>query len=111
MTRAHLEDALPLFANLLSLPSLPSAYSNMAPQRQHEKLLQVIVLWFLSLTRHKPVLIVWEDLHWADPSTLALLQLLMEQVPTARILAILTFRSEFIPPWSPRSHVTSLILG
>jgi class 3 adenylate cyclase/predicted ATPase len=111
MTRAHLEDAIPLFANLLSLPSSPSVYSTMTPQRQHEKLLQVIVSWFLSLTRHKPVLTVWEDLHWADPSTVTLLQLLLEQLPTARILAVFTFRPEFIPPWSPRSHTTSLVLG
>src|SRR5262249_36813724 len=74
MIRAHVEDAIPLFANLLSLPSAPSVYSNMAPQRQHEKLLHVIVSWLLSLTKYEPVLTVWEDLHWADPSTLMLLQ-------------------------------------
>ena len=111
LARAHLEDAAPLFANLLSLPFPLGAYTNLAPQRQREKLLSVIVSWFLSLAKHKPVLTIWEDLHWADPSTLALLQLLMEQLPTARILAVFTFRPEFTLPWPPRSHVTSLMLG
>ena len=111
LARAHLEDAAPLFANLLSLPFSLGVYANLAPQRQREKLLHVIVSWFLSLTRHKPVLTMWEDLHWSDPSTLALLQLLTEQLPTSRILAVFTFRPEFTLPWPPRSHVTSLMLG
>jgi predicted ATPase len=110
MSRAHLEEMIPLFATLLSLPSPPSAFIHMPPQRQREKMFDVIVSWLLHLTKYKPVLLVWEDLHWADPSTLALLQLLMEQLPTARILAVLTFRPEFVPPWLPRSHVTSLML-
>jgi predicted ATPase len=111
MTRAHIEEGIPLFAHLLSLPSPPEDAVNSALPPQREKLLHVIISWFLSLAKHKPVLTVWEDLHWADPWTLALLQLLIEQLPTARILAVFTFRPEFTPPWSPRSHVTSLILG
>ncbi|MBM4258117.1 MAG: hypothetical protein FJ147_19770 [Deltaproteobacteria bacterium] len=111
MARAHLEDGVSVFANLLSLPLPTDAYPTLTPQRQREKLLQVIVSWFLSLARHNPVLTVWEDLHWADPSTLELLQLLLEQLPTVPILAVLTFRPEFTHPWTPRSHVTSLMLG
>jgi predicted ATPase len=53
----------------------------------------------------------WEDLHWADPSTLELLTLFLEQVPTTRLLAVLTFRPEFLPPWWPRSHLTQLTLN
>ena len=58
----------------------------------------------------QPVLAVWEDLHWADPSTLELLGLLLDQVPTARLLLVLTCRPEFRPPWAPRSYVTPLTL-
>lgn len=111
MTRAHLEDAVPVVANLLSLPFPTSAYSTLTPQRQREKLLQVIVSWFFSLTRHKPVLTVWEDLHWADPSTLEWLGHLIEHVVAARLLVVLTFRPEFVPPWPTRSHLRPLTLS
>ena len=47
---------------------------------------------------------VWEDLHWADPSSLEFLSLLIEQIPTTKLLLVLTFRPEFTPPWKPRSH-------
>ena len=53
----------------------------------------------------------WEDLHWADPSTLEVLTLFLDQVPTARLLAILTFRPEFTPPWKSRSHISHLTLN
>jgi predicted ATPase len=53
----------------------------------------------------------WEDLHWADPTTLELLHLYLEQMPTARMLAVLTVRPEFTPPWGARSHITQLTLS
>ena len=55
--------------------------------------------------------VVVEDLHWADPSTLEILTLLLDQVPTTRLLAVLTFRPEFTPPWKPRSHLSQLVLN
>jgi predicted ATPase len=51
-----------------------------------------------------------EDVHWVDPSTLELLSLLVDQVPTARVLVLLTFRPDFSPPWSGRSHLSPLTL-
>ena len=54
---------------------------------------------------------VWEDLHWADPSTVELLGLLLDQIPTTRLLMLLTARPEFTPPWSSRTHLTSLTLA
>src|SRR5258705_14000541 len=51
-----------------------------------------------------------EDLHWVDPSTLEFLSLLVDQGPTARILTLLTFRPDFSPPWTGRSHVTQVTL-
>jgi hypothetical protein len=57
----------------------------------------------LPETAQQSVLAVWEDLQWADPSTLELLELLQNQVPTARLLLVLTARPEFHPPWAPRS--------
>ena len=54
---------------------------------------------------------LWEDLHWADPTTLELLGLVVEQAPTAALLHVLTFRPEFMPPWPARSHLTPLTLN
>ena len=54
---------------------------------------------------------VWEDLHWADPSSLEFLSLLIEQIPTTKLLLVLTFRPEFTPPWKPRSHISQLVLN
>jgi predicted ATPase len=52
-----------------------------------------------------------EDLHWVDPSTLEFLTLLVDQGPTARILALFTFRPDFSPPWTGRAHLTQVTLN
>jgi predicted ATPase len=54
---------------------------------------------------------VWEDLHWADPSSLEFLTLLIEQIPTTKLLLVLTFRPEFSPPWKSRSHISQLMIN
>lgn len=59
----------------------------------------------------QPLLIIWEDLNWADPSTLELLELLLDQAPTSAMLNVLTFRPEFVPTWPMRSHMTTLTLN
>ena len=105
--RLPLAEVVPLLAALLSLP-LPEQYPplTLSPQRQKQQTQEALVAWLLAETAQQPVLAVWEDLHWADPSTLELLGLLLDQVPTARLLLVLTCRPEFRPPWAPRSYVT-----
>jgi class 3 adenylate cyclase/predicted ATPase len=106
-----LAEAVPLLASLLSLP-VPEQYPPLAlsPQRQKQKTQETLVAWLLAEAAQWPVLAVWEDLHWADLSTLELLGLLLDQVPTAHLLLVLTARPEFRTPWAPRSYVTSLTL-
>ena len=106
-----LAEVVPLLAALLSLP-VPERYPPLAlsPQRQKQKTQEALVAWLLAETARQPVLAVWEDLHWADPSTLELLDLLLDHVPTARLLLVLTSRPEFRPPWAPRPYVTQLTL-
>jgi predicted ATPase/class 3 adenylate cyclase len=106
-TRLPLAEVVPLVAALLSLP-MPERYPplTLSPQRQKQKTQEVLVAWLLAEAAHQPVLAIWEDLHWADPSSLELLGLLLDQVPTARMLLVLTCRPEFQPPWAPRSYVT-----
>ena len=82
----------------------------LSPQRQKQQTQEALVAWLLAETAQQPVLAVWEDLHWADPSTLELLGLLLDQVPTARLLLVLTVRPEFRPPWALRAHLTQLTL-
>lgn len=107
-----LDDTLPLFAALLSLPlpddralALPSS-----PQRQRQQTLEAIVAMLLEQAERQPVLFILEDLHWTDPSTLELLDFLIDQTPTAALLVLLTCRPTFQPPWGLRSHITPLAL-
>ena len=91
---------------------VPERYppQTLSPQRQKQKMQEALVAWLLAEATQQPVLAVWKDLHWADPSTLELLGLLLNHVPTARLLLVLIARPEFHPPWAPRSYVTPLTL-
>ncbi len=107
-----LAEAVPLFAALLSLP-LPADYAplTVSPEQQKQQTLHALVTILLRIAAQQPVLFVMEDLHWVDPSTLELLSLLVDQGPTARILALFTFRPDFSPPWTGRVHLTQVTLN
>jgi class 3 adenylate cyclase len=110
--RFALDEVVPLLAALLSLPLPEVCYAPLSlnPQRQRQKTLEVLLAWLLAEAERQPTLAVWEDLHWADPSTLEFLSLLIDQIPTARLLALFTCRPEFRSPWPPRSYLTPLTL-
>ena len=111
-SRLPLAEVVPLFAALLSVPlSEPYPPLHLTPQLQRQKTQEALVAWLLEEAERQSVLAVWEDLHWADPSTLDILSLVLEQVPTARMLNLLTYRPEFRPPWATRSHLTQVTLG
>ena len=107
-----LEEAVPLLAAFLSLPP-PAHYPPLllTPQRQKQKTLETLLAWLLQETERQPVCFVMEDLHWMDPSTLEFLSLLIEQVPTVRMLMLLLFRPDFSPPWGVHSYLTHIALG
>jgi TOMM system kinase/cyclase fusion protein len=107
-----LAETVPLFATLLSLP-LSADYTPMqvSPEQQRQKTLHAFLTIFLRIAAQQPVLFVMEDLHWIDPTTLELLSLLVDQGPTVRILALFTFRPDFNPPWTGRSHITQVTLA
>jgi class 3 adenylate cyclase/tetratricopeptide (TPR) repeat protein len=112
-SRLPLEDVVPLFAALLSVPLPEARYTapRLTPQQQKQQTHDALVAWMLEEAERQPVLVVWEDLHWADPSTLENLGLLLDQSRTSAILNLLTFRPEFVPPWPSRSHMTPLTLN
>ena len=105
------EESAPLFATLLSVPlEAWSSALTLSPQQQRQQTLDMLVAWFIEEAERQPVLAVWEDVHWADPSTLEMLGLMVDQSPTAAILNLLTFRPDFTPPWPTRSHLTPITL-
>ncbi len=107
------EESVALFASLLSLP-LPERFAplRLSPERQRQKTQEALVAWLAEESEERPLLIVWEDLHWVDPSTLDLVQMLIERAAPLHLFVLLVFRSsEFTPPWSPRPPVHLLTLN
>jgi predicted ATPase/class 3 adenylate cyclase len=103
---------VPLFTELLSIPT-KSRYPplRLSPQRQKERTLEALVEQLTGLARHRPMLAVYEDVHWADPTTLELLDQVVDRVQALPALVIVTFRPEFAPRWTGRGHVTLLTLS
>jgi class 3 adenylate cyclase/predicted ATPase len=111
--RVPIEESVPLFAPLLSLSLPESRYAplTVSPQRQRQKTLETIVAILLELAEQQPVLFIVEDLHWTDPTTLELLNLVLDQTPTASLLTVLTCRPTFQPSWSHRSYLTEMTVN
>jgi class 3 adenylate cyclase/predicted ATPase len=111
--RLGVEETVPLFAPLLSLPLPEDRYPPLAwsPQRQRQKTLESIVAILLEQAEYQAVLFILEDLHWTDPSTLEFLDLLIDQVPTAALCAVLTCRPTFQPTWGLRTHLAPLAVN
>ncbi|MBI1734181.1 MAG: AAA family ATPase [Candidatus Rokubacteria bacterium] len=104
-----LANTLPLFAELLSLPA-PAGYTESA-QRQRRRTFAAIVALLAAVAAEQPLLLVVEDLHWADPSTLELLALLVERVARTPALVVMTARPEFRALWPAAPHVSAIALG
>jgi class 3 adenylate cyclase/predicted ATPase len=111
--RLPLAEVVPLFAGLLSVPLPAERYAplTLTPPQQKQQTLDALVAWLAAEAERQPVLVAWEDLHWADPTTLETLGLVIQQAPTVSMLHVLTYRPEFSPPWPPRSHMTPLVLN
>jgi class 3 adenylate cyclase/predicted ATPase len=112
LANQELSEAVPLLADLLSIPT-GERYPplNFTPQKRKEKTLHVQLAQVEGLAARQPLLMLWEDIHWSDPTTLESLDLLVDRAATLRVLVILTFRPEFTPRWVGRPHVTLLSLN
>jgi predicted ATPase len=110
--RLPVEETVPLLAPILSLALPENRYPllNLSPQRQRQKTLETIVAILLEQSEQQPALFILEDLHWTDPTTLELLNLVLDQTPTAALLTVLTCRPTFQPSWSHRSYLTEITL-
>jgi class 3 adenylate cyclase/predicted ATPase len=112
-TSLPLKEVVPLFATLFSLPLPEGRYPplGLTPHQEKQQTQDALAAWLLEEAERQPILVVYEDLHWADPSTIEHIGLLVEQVPTAPMLTVLIFRPQFVPPWPNRSHMTPITLN
>ena len=107
-----LGEVVPLFADLLAIPT-GERYPplTLTPQKKKERTLHAQVAQVEGLAVREPVLMLFEDVHWSDPTTREGLDLLIERIPALRVLVILTFRPEFNPPWIGRPQVSLVSLN
>ena len=101
-----------LLAELLSLPNdgrYPAL--ELAPQQRRQKTLEALTAQLEALAHVKPVLMIFEDAHWTDPTSLELFGRIVEKIPTLHVLLIVTYRPEFEPPWIGRPYVTTLTIN
>jgi predicted ATPase len=102
----------PLVADLLSIPTRDRYPPlNLTPQKRKERTFLALIEQAEGLAARQPVLMVFEDAHWIDPTTQELLDRLIDRTPSLRVLLIVTYRPEFTPPWLGRPQVTLLSLN
>lgn len=102
----------PLFASLLSIPT-GERYEplSISTDRQKEQTLGALVAQLEGLSLERPLLFLFEDLHWADPTSLELVERFIERASRMRVLAVLSSRPSFTPPWAGHAHVSSITLN
>ncbi len=101
-----------LFAELLGLAASPApAPAERDPQVRRRRALAALIGQLEALARRGPLLMLFEDVHWADPTTLELLTLTVERLQHWPVLLVMTFRPDYQPPWSGQPHVTMLTLN
>ena len=110
-TSTPIQDAA-LFAEMLSLPNdgrYPAL--GLAPEERRQRTQEALTAQLAGLTRQRPALMIVEDAHWVDPTSLEVFGRTVDQIKPLPVLLIVTFRPEFNAPWAGRSHVTSLALN
>jgi class 3 adenylate cyclase/predicted ATPase len=105
-------DDVALFAEMLSIPN-DGRYPTLelAPQQRRQRTLDALIVQLEALARSIPVLMIFEDAHWIDPTSLELFGRVVERIETLRVLLIVTFRPEFNPPWIGQPHVTAITVN
>lgn len=108
----EMSQTVPYLAALLSIP-LGNRYVpiSMTPERQKERTLKALAGQLIGIARNKPVLVLFEDLHWIDASSLEWLEQLIAPIPDCAVLLLVTSRPEFEPPWAGVPFATTLELG
>ena len=106
------DEDVAFLADLMSLPAAERhPLPNLSPQRKKERTLEALIRQLEGLAHEQPVVTVWEDAHWLDPTSQELLDLTVEHVRSLPVLLIVTFRPEFQPPWTGQPQVGMLALN
>jgi class 3 adenylate cyclase len=103
-------DAIGLFADLLSVPTGGPAL-NLSPRQRRARTEDALVGQVGAIAARQPVLLVFEDVHWIDPTSLDVLDALVDRVTGLPVLLLITYRLEFVPHWTSRAHATTIILN
>ena len=114
ISRSRLDpvEIAPYLASLLSIPFHgPSSELETEPSQRKERTIAALIELFTGLTKDAPVLVLLEDAHWIDPTSLEVFSRLIERLPDLRALLVVTFRPEFTSPWIARAHVSALQLN
>ena len=112
-TQASNEDVA-LLAELLSIPATTAGchpVPDLTPQRKKELTFEALLRQLTVLARQRPVLMIFEDVHWIDPTSREQLDRVVDRVQGFPVLLLVTFRPEFSPPWTGQAHVTTLTLN
>jgi hypothetical protein len=110
-TSTRMEDAA-LFAEMLSLPNdgrYPAL--DLTPEHRRHRTLEALVSQMEAPTRQNPLLMIFEDAHWTDPTSLEVLCRIVDRIRSLPVLLLVTFRPEFDPPWLGRPYVTALTIN
>src|SRR5262249_10119804 len=106
-----LESSVPVFLSLLDVPVTDPTWPGLDPQQRRERTLDAIRRLLLRESQVQPLLLVFEDLHWADSETQAVLDSLVASLPTARVLLPVTYRQESRHTWASRSYYAQVRLA
>ena len=104
-------ESIPLLAPLLDIPLLPERAPSLAPEELWRRQLAALTNWVIAGAKAQPLVLAFEDLHWADPTTLDVLRGIAERGALAPLLVVATSRPEFRPPWGMRSHHGTISLA
>jgi tetratricopeptide (TPR) repeat protein len=109
-TSAPTEDRA-IFADLMSLPAADRYPKlDLSPELRRKRTIDAVMRRLETTAREQPVLAIFEDVHWIDPSSLDVLNRMIDRIRDLPVLLLVTFRPEFAPPWTGQSHVTTLAL-
>ena len=100
-----------LLAALLLLPTNGLSMPNLGPRRRKERTFEALIRQVERLSRERPLLMLFEDVHWSDPSTRDILDVLIQHLGKLPVLVVMTFRPEFLAPWTGRAGVTLMTLS
>jgi class 3 adenylate cyclase/tetratricopeptide (TPR) repeat protein len=101
----------PLISAMLSLPIDRYPPLNLSPQRQKDDIIAALAAQVIALSEQQPLLMLFEDAHWCDPTTLETMTAVIGQIEAAPVLLVITYRPEFDPPWTGHGHVVAQSLS